>query len=110
MEIITWTQEGLDIIFSWTGQSLFSYVKVVSSILKDAGTSTCWESLVMSTLFLKRFRGIKDVSIQTRIQTYEDTGQGRAVQGLTAASTLAGESPLGSASIEMTLIMMVSTV
>jgi hypothetical protein len=29
---------------------------------------------------------------------------------LTAASTLAGESPLGSASIEMTLIMMVSTV
>lgn len=29
---------------------------------------------------------------------------------LTAASTLAGESPLGSASIEITLIMMVSTV
>lgn len=29
---------------------------------------------------------------------------------LTAASTLAGESPLGSANMEMTLIMMVSTV
>lgn len=29
---------------------------------------------------------------------------------LTAASTLAGESPFGSASIEITLIMMVSTV
>lgn len=41
---------------------------------------------------------------------FSEPGGRRARDRLTAASTFAGESPFGSASMEMTLIMMVSTV